>query len=79
LHVCVRDNGRGISAEPIDHVFVTGWSTKGDGHGFGLAKARDVVGRLHGTITAHNDGGAVFEVYIPAPEEQPQDYEVEPA
>lgn len=67
LHVCVRDNGRGIAAEPVDQVFAPGWSTKGGGHGFGLARAHDMVRRLDGTITAHNDGGAVFEVFIPAP------------
>jgi two-component system CitB family sensor kinase len=80
LRVCVRDNGPGITTEPVDQVFAPGWSTKGDGHGFGLAQARDVVRRLHGTITAHNEGGAVFEVHIPAPREQPaaREHEVEP-
>jgi two-component system, CitB family, sensor kinase len=70
LRVCVRDNGRGIAAEPIDQVFAPGWSTKGRGHGYGLAQAHDIVRRLHGTVTAHNDDGAVFEVYIPAPGDQ---------
>jgi two-component system, CitB family, sensor kinase len=71
LRVCVRDNGRGITAELIDQVFMPGWSTKGDGRGFGLARARDAVRSLHGTITARNDGGAVFEIYIPASQDRP--------
>jgi two-component system, CitB family, sensor kinase len=75
VRVCVRDNGRGIAAEPIGQVFAPGWSTKGDGHGFGLARAHDIVRRLHGTITAHNDGGAVFEVCIPAPQDQRVEWE----
>jgi two-component system CitB family sensor kinase len=64
LHIGVRDNGRGIP-EHIEQVFTPGWSTKGSGRGFGLALVRDKVSRLQGTITAYNDGGAVFEVRIP--------------
>lgn len=67
LHISVRDNGRGIMAQPIEQVFESGWTTKGTAHGFGLALVRDKVNRLHGRITAHNDGGAVFEVGIPEP------------
>ena len=64
LHIGVRDNGRGIP-EPVEQVFTPGWSTKGSGRGFGLALVRDKVSRLRGTITAYNDGGAMFEVCIP--------------
>ncbi|MBV9446776.1 MAG: Spo0B domain-containing protein [Streptosporangiaceae bacterium] len=67
LHISVRDNGGGITAEPVEQVFTPHWSTKGSGRGFGLALVRDKVARLDGTITAHNDGGAVFDVRIPQP------------
>jgi two-component system, CitB family, sensor kinase len=69
LHISVRDSGPGIT-EPVDWIFTPGRSTKGDGRGFGLALVRDKVGRLHGTITADNDNGAVFEVRIPEPADQ---------
>lgn len=66
LCITVRDNGPGIMAEPVDLVFRPGWTTKrSDGHGFGLAKAHDVVSRLGGMIAVHNDDGAVFAVRIP--------------
>lgn len=69
LRVTVRDNGPGITTTPIDQVFAPQWTTKGDGHGFGLSVVQDRVRRLHGRITVHNDGGAVFEVFIPDPRE----------
>jgi two-component system CitB family sensor kinase len=67
LRISVRDNGHGITARPIDQVFESGWTTKGPAHGFGLALVYDKVNRLHGRITVHNDGGAVFEVGLPEP------------
>ena len=73
LCISVRDNGRGITTEPIEQVFTPRWTTKGTGHGFGLALVRHKVTRLHGAITVHNDGGAVFEVHIPAPREREEE------
>jgi two-component system CitB family sensor kinase len=67
LRISVRDNGRGITADPAEQVFAPRWTTKGGGHGFGLALARHKVAALHGEMTVRNDGGAVFEVRIPAP------------
>lgn len=65
LRVSVRDNGAGITTRPIEQVFTPRVTTKGDGRGFGLSLVRDAVSRLHGRVTAYNDGGAVFEVCIP--------------
>lgn len=70
LRISVRDNGRGIAENPIEQVFTPNCTTKGDGRGFGLPLVRDKVSRLHGTISARNDGGAVFEVCIPETPEQ---------
>jgi two-component system, CitB family, sensor kinase len=70
LRITVRDNGPGITADPVEKVFMPGWTTKDSRHGYGLARVRDKVWHMGGTITAHNDGGAVFEVRIPIPREQ---------
>lgn len=67
LHLTVRDNGPGITAEPASQVFAPRWTTKGDGHGFGLALASDIIRRLGGTITVRNEDGAVFDAVIPGP------------
>jgi sensor histidine kinase regulating citrate/malate metabolism len=75
LLITVRDSGRGILADHMSQVFTPSFSTKGHGRGFGLALAHDKVARLNGTITAHNDGGAVFEVHIPAVNEAGEEVE----
>lgn len=67
LRISVRDNGPGVATRPIERVFTPQVTTKGDGRGFGLSLVRDAVSRLHGRVTAYNDGGAVFEVSIPEP------------
>jgi two-component system, CitB family, sensor kinase len=73
LCISVRDNGRGITTEPIEQVFAPRWTTKGGGHGFGLALVCHKVTRLHGEITVRNGDGAVFEVHIPAPREREEE------
>jgi len=70
----VRDNGRGIPPEALDHVFEAGWSTKPGTatrrRGLGLALVTTAAAGLGGTATAANDGGAVLTVRIPAPVRQ---------
>jgi len=51
----VEDNGSGISAENLQKVFQHGFTTRKDGHGFGLHS---------GAIAARNMGGSV-KVYSP--------------
>jgi len=69
LEIEVRDNGPGLPADALAHVFEAGWSTKpssGAGRrGLGLALVRTAAGRLGGTANARNDGGAVIDVRIP--------------
>jgi len=64
----VRDNGPGI---PSARVFEPGWTTKPVGvhgaRGLGLALVKQAAVRLGGTVTARNDGGAVFTVKLPLP------------
>ncbi|MEV4114582.1 sensor histidine kinase [Nonomuraea sp. NPDC049695] len=61
----VADNGPGL-ADP--HAFDKGWTTKGDGHGLGLALVGQSVRRLGGTIDVE---GSVFTVRLPVPERVP--------
>ncbi len=72
LLVRVRDSGPGIPPEHVEDLFRPGWTTKPDvrlgGRGLGLALVRRAVQRLGGTISADNDGGAVFEARLPAHE-----------
>ncbi len=55
--VTVRDNGRGISPEDIDRIFVPFFTTKKQGSGIGLSLARQIM-RLHkGSITVKSEPG----------------------
>ena len=70
LRVTVRDSGPGVANELVEEVFRHGFSTKAaehdtGGRGLGLALARQVCLRRGGSITLHNDGGAVFTACLP--------------
>ncbi|MGI1661430.1 sensor histidine kinase [Palleronia sp. KMU-117] len=66
--ISVRDNGSGI--EDLERLFEPFYTTKapGDGVGLGLAISSGIVNDLGGRLTARNgrEGGAVFEVRLPA-------------
>ncbi|MGR3756010.1 MAG: sensor histidine kinase [Tranquillimonas sp.] len=68
----VRDNGHGI--KNLENLFEPFYTTKapGDGVGLGLAISSSIVADLGGRLTARNapDGGAVFEMQLPFPEER---------
>jgi signal transduction histidine kinase len=67
--VVVSDDGPGITAEDMPHVFERFFTTRGDrrGTGLGLALARAVVEAHAGTIQAQSppEGGARFVVRLP--------------
>jgi signal transduction histidine kinase len=67
--VIVADNGLGIPAENLARIFSHGFTTKKNGHGFGLHScvlaARDMQGDL--TVASEGAGrGAVFTLILPA-------------
>jgi two-component system NtrC family sensor kinase len=68
LRVAVTDNGVGIAPENLTRVFAHGFTTKKDGHGFGLHSAAVAAREMGGTLTAHSDGlgtGARFTLEFP--------------
>ena len=68
LRVGVADNGVGIAAANLTRVFAHGFTTKADGHGFGLHSAVIAAHEMGGTLTAHSDGpdtGAIFTLELP--------------
>jgi signal transduction histidine kinase len=64
--ISVRDFGPGVAPEHVPQLFRHGFTTKDDGHGFGLHHAANVARELQGSIRyiAH-EIGAEFEVEIP--------------
>jgi signal transduction histidine kinase len=68
--VSVRDNGPGIDARDLDHVFepfYRGCGVNGAGGGLGLALSREIVHRHGGTIEAGNrpEGGCEIRFRLP--------------
>jgi PAS domain S-box-containing protein len=64
----VRDNGVGIAPENLTRIFRHGFTTKKDGHGFGLHSGAIAAREMGGSLGAHSDGsghGAEFTLEIP--------------
>jgi two-component system OmpR family sensor kinase len=71
VRIRVRDSGPGIAPDHLplifDRFFKADASRKASGgSGLGLSIVKAIVERHGGTITAHNDGGAVFEILLPS-------------
>jgi C4-dicarboxylate-specific signal transduction histidine kinase len=70
VRIAVRDNGIGIPPENLTRIFGHGFTTKKDGHGFGLHSGALAAKELGGSLTAHSDGvgrGATFTLELPLP------------
>lgn len=65
----VRDNGIGIAAENLQRIFQHGFTTRKDGHGFGLHSGALDAKAIGGALVAASDGpgqGACFTLEVPA-------------
>jgi signal transduction histidine kinase len=64
----VTDNGAGIAPENLTRVFQHGFTTRKEGHGFGLHSAALTARELGGSLVATSDGpdrGATFTLELP--------------
>jgi len=67
----VSDNGVGIPEANLTQIFGHGFTTRKDGHGFGLHSAANTAKVMNGSLTASSDGvgkGAKFTLTVPVPE-----------
>lgn len=67
--VQVADTGPGVPAEQVASVFRRGFSTKptdASGRGVGLALVQVVCERRGGSVSVHNEDGAVFTARLPS-------------
>jgi PAS domain S-box-containing protein len=68
VKIVVRDNGIGIPRENLTKIFNHGFTTKKDGHGFGLHSGANAAKEMGGSLTGHSDGpglGAEFTLELP--------------
>jgi signal transduction histidine kinase len=66
--ILVRDNGVGIAPENLTRIFGHGFTTKKDGHGFGLHSGALAAKQMNGSLSVHSDGlglGATFTLELP--------------
>lgn len=71
IQLTVRDTGPGIPETHLAHIFdrfykVDAARRATGGSGLGLSIVKAIVERHGGTITVHNDGGAMFVITLPA-------------
>ena len=68
LRITVADNGNGITPEHLARIFSHGFTTRKDGHGFGLHSCALAAQEMGGSLSVHSDGagqGATFTLDIP--------------
>jgi len=66
----VKDNGAGIAPENMNRIFSQGFTTRKDGHGFGLHSGANSAKELGGSLSAQSEGpgrGATFVLELPVP------------
>jgi len=68
VELSVTDNGIGISQENLTRIFSHGFTTKRDGHGFGLHSGANAAREMGGRLYARSEGpglGATFVLELP--------------
>lgn len=74
-YIKISDNGCGISKEQLSKIFNHGFTTKQEGHGFGLHSSANAMTEMKGALSVESDGinhGASFTVTIPIYEDPTQ-------
>jgi PAS domain S-box-containing protein len=68
VRIAVTDNGMGVLPENLTRIFAHGFTTKKDGHGFGLHSGALAAKQMGGSLSVNSDGpgqGATFTLELP--------------
>ncbi len=68
VFITILDNGQGISKQSLTKVFNHGFTTKVDGHGFGLHSCANYAQEMGGDLFVESEGvgkGALFTITLP--------------
>jgi len=71
VRLIMRDTGCGIAPENLTRIFSHGFTTKKDGHGFGLHSGANAAKEMGGILSAESEGpgrGATFTLDLPVSE-----------
>jgi PAS domain S-box-containing protein len=82
VELSVTDNGIGISQENLTRIFSHGFTTKRDGHGFGLHSGANAAREMGGRLYARSEGtglGATFVLELPVAAARPSNITQEAA
>ena len=77
VRISITDTGMGIAPDNLERIFSHGFTTKKNGHGFGLHSGANSAQEMGGSLIASSDGpglGATFTLELPiagVPKEQP--------
>ena len=74
VKITVSDNGIGIPAENLARIFNHGFTTRKDGHGFGLHNSANAAKEMGGVLLVYSAGvgqGATFTLELPLVKEGP--------
>jgi signal transduction histidine kinase len=78
VRIAVVDNGVGIQPENLTRIFAHGFTTRKEGHGFGLHSGALAARELGGELSVHSDGpgrGATFTLSLPTKPDGSQHHE----
>jgi signal transduction histidine kinase len=68
VRIVIADTGIGIAEENLTRIFSHGFTTRKNGHGFGLHSGALSAKEIGGSLSAHSDGpgkGATFTLELP--------------
>jgi|AntRauTorcE11897_2_1112592.scaffolds.fasta_scaffold06060_4 signal transduction histidine kinase len=68
VHLSVTDNGKGIEPEHLEKIFSHAFTTKKNGHGFGLHSSANYMTEMGGKIEVASEGlgkGATLTLFLP--------------
>src|SRR6059036_1148711 len=68
VEISIADNGIGITPQNLTRIFSHGFTTKRDGHGFGLHSGALAAKEMGGALYARSEGpgkGATFVLQLP--------------
>jgi signal transduction histidine kinase len=74
MQIAVIDSGVGIPPENLGRIFNHGFTTRKDGHGFGLHSCALAAKELGGSLKGESDGpgrGATFTLTLPLSQPEP--------